>query len=127
MRSPTSQGQSLHGKNILVIDDEIHITELIYHVLVREGASIDLANSGADAFNQIKTKDYDVIICDQRMPGISGQRLYRVLESSNPEMRHKFLFCHWGRREFTDEAFLRAGRRSVHSKAVQDSGAVGSD
>lgn len=88
----TSQGQSLRGKNILVIDDEIHITELIFDVLARQGARIDLANSGVEALNQIKKKDYDVIICDQRMPGISGQRLYRLVESLNSELRHRFLF-----------------------------------
>ena len=88
----TSQGQSLQGKNVLVVDDEIHITELIFDVLSRLGAGIDLVNSGAEALNQIKKKNYDVIICDQRMPGISGQRLYGVVESSNPDLRHKFLF-----------------------------------
>jgi signal transduction histidine kinase/CheY-like chemotaxis protein len=88
----TSQGQLLRGKHVLVIDDEVHITELIFDVLARQGARIDLANSGMDALSQIKKKDYDVIICDQRMPGISGQRLYRLVESLNPEMRHRFLF-----------------------------------
>jgi signal transduction histidine kinase/ActR/RegA family two-component response regulator len=88
----TSHGQSLHGKSILVIDDEVHITELIFDVLVREGARIDLANSGADALNHIKNREYDVIICDQRMPGISGQRLYRLVESLNSNLRNKFLF-----------------------------------
>lgn len=88
----TSQGQSLRGRDILVIDDEIHITELIFDVLARQGARIDLANSGVEALNQIKKKDYDVIICDQRMPGISGQRLYRLVESLNSELRHRFLF-----------------------------------
>jgi len=41
---------------------------------------------------QIKTKNYDVIICDQRMPGVSGQRLYRLVESLNGDLRHRFLF-----------------------------------
>ena len=75
-----------------MIDDEIHITELIFDVLARKGARIDLANSGADALNQIKNKEYDVVICDQRMPGINGQRLYRLVESLNADMRNKFLF-----------------------------------
>jgi signal transduction histidine kinase/ActR/RegA family two-component response regulator len=87
-----SQGHSLRGKQILVIDDEIHITELIFDVLARQGSRIDLANSGAEAFEQIKKKNYDVIICDQRMPGLSGQRLYRLVESLNPELQHRFLF-----------------------------------
>src|SRR5439155_1962935 len=86
-----SQAHSLRGKQFLVIDDEIHITELIFDVLARQGARIDLANSGVDALEHIKKKNYDVIICDQRMPGLSGQRLYRKLESLNPEFQHRFL------------------------------------
>lgn len=88
----TSQGTSMRGKEILVIDDEIHITQLIFDVLARQGARIDLANSGVEALDQIKKKSYDVIICDQRMPGVSGQRLYKLVESLNPELRHRFLF-----------------------------------
>ncbi|HYR86555.1 MAG TPA: ATP-binding protein [Terriglobia bacterium] len=87
-----SEGHSLRGKQILVVDDEIHITELIFDVLARQGARIDLANSGMEALEQIKKKNYDVIICDQRMPGLSGQRLYRLVESLNPELQSRFLF-----------------------------------
>ncbi len=87
-----SEGVSLCGKQILVIDDEVYITELIFDVLTRQGARIDLANSAVEAFEQIKTKNYDVIICDQRMPGVSGQRLYRLVESLNADLRHRFLF-----------------------------------
>jgi signal transduction histidine kinase len=87
-----SHGEYLRGKQILVIDDEIHITELIFDVLARQGARIDLANSGVEALDQIKKKNYDVIICDQRMPGVSGQRLYRLVESLKPELRNRFLF-----------------------------------
>jgi nitrogen-specific signal transduction histidine kinase len=87
-----SHGEYLRGKQILVIDDEIHITELMFDVLTRQGARIDLANSGVEALEQIKKKNYDVIICDQRMPGVSGQRLYRLVESLNPDLRNRFLF-----------------------------------
>jgi signal transduction histidine kinase/ActR/RegA family two-component response regulator len=88
----SSQGQSLRGKQVLVVDDEVQITELIFDVLNRQGARVDLANSGVEALDQIKRKSYDVIICDQRMPGVSGQRLYRLVESLNPELKHRFLF-----------------------------------
>jgi CheY-like chemotaxis protein len=88
----SSEGQCLRGKQILVIDDEVHITELIFDVLARQGARIDLANSGVEALEQIKKKNYDVIVCDQRMPGVSGQRLYRLVESLNADMRNRFLF-----------------------------------
>ena len=86
------EGKFLRGKQILVIDDEIHITELVFDVLTRQGAGIDVANSGAEALEQIKNKNYDVILCDQRMPGLSGQRLFGVVAALNPEIRHRFLF-----------------------------------
>jgi CheY-like chemotaxis protein len=88
----SSEGKSLRGKHILVIDDEIHITELMFDVLARQGARIDIANSGVEALEQMKKKSYDAIICDQRMPGVSGQRLYRLAESLNADLRHRFLF-----------------------------------
>jgi len=87
-----SEVRSLEGKQILVIDDEIHITELIFDVLVSQGAAVDIANSGVDALDQIQKSNYDVIICDHRMPGLSGQRLYRLVESLSPELRQRFLF-----------------------------------
>ena len=87
-----SQGQGLRGKQVLVVDDEVQITELIFDVLAHQGVRVDLANTGVEALDQIKKKDYDVIICDQRMPGVSGQRLYRLVESLNPELKHRFLF-----------------------------------
>jgi signal transduction histidine kinase len=52
----SSEGRCLRGKQILVIDDEIHITELIFDVLARQGARIDLANSAVEALEQIKKK-----------------------------------------------------------------------
>jgi CheY-like chemotaxis protein len=82
----------LYGKRILVIDDEIHITTLLFDVLQNHGAQIDLANTGTQAVEQIKRKHYDLFICDQRMPDLSGERLYRSVESMNPALGDRFLF-----------------------------------
>ncbi len=87
-----SRGQMLHDKQILVIDDEAQITELIFDVLARQGAKVDLASSGAEALKHIKTNDYDLVVCDQLMPGLSGQRLYRQVRSVKPALEHRFLF-----------------------------------
>ena len=89
-KKPT--GLSLEGKSIMVIDEEVTITELIDELLTRYGANVDFFNSGAEAFDQLCVKSYDVIVCDQRMPGVNGQKLYRMLESLNPEMPRRFLF-----------------------------------
>jgi CheY-like chemotaxis protein len=87
-----ASSQNLQDRSILVIDDEMHIRELMFDVLTQQGAQVDVAGSGMDALEMLKKKSYDVIVCDQRMPGISGQRLYRLTASLNPELQHRFLF-----------------------------------
>ncbi|PYS37141.1 MAG: hypothetical protein DMG14_22340 [Acidobacteria bacterium] len=91
-RPQGSTRPTLEGKRILVVDDEIHVTALIFDVLALEGANIDLANSGLQAIEQIKNKQYDLLICDQRMPDLTGERLYRWVESVAPELRDRVLF-----------------------------------
>ena len=85
-------GALVRGKSIMVIDDEVTITELIDDLLSRYGAEVDFFNSGAQAFDQLCVKSYDAIVCDQRMPGVNGQSLYRMVESLDPEMARRFLF-----------------------------------
>jgi CheY-like chemotaxis protein len=84
--------EDLRGKCVLVIDDEVHITTLISEVLESHGAAIDLANSGLEAIEQVKSKQYDLLICDQRMPDMTGERLYRWIGFTRPELQHRFLF-----------------------------------
>jgi CheY-like chemotaxis protein len=84
--------KSLHGKRILVIDDEVHIRALMYDVLEQEGARAELASSGSQALEQIKRHPYDLFICDLWMPDFTGERLYRAVEVLHPELRDRFLF-----------------------------------
>jgi CheY-like chemotaxis protein len=85
-------GRCLQNKSVMVVDDEVHISELVDDVLSRHGATVQISNSGSDAYERLRSKDYDLIICDQLMPGLSGQSLYRLMESANPAMNQRFLF-----------------------------------
>lgn len=82
----------LRGKRILVIDDEVQISTLMSDVLQQHGAEIQLENSALAAVERIRVQPYDLYICDQRMPDLSGEHLFRSVESENPALRHKFLF-----------------------------------
>ena len=85
-------GRCLRGKNVVVVDDEIHIAEFVYDVLTRHGARVEIANSGSEAYEKIRNRHFDLIVCDQHMPGLSGQSLYRLLESGDPGSSGRFLF-----------------------------------
>ncbi len=59
-------------KNILIIDDEELITKSLINLLRSQGYAASMAMGGAEALEKIETEDFDLIICDVRMPGMDG-------------------------------------------------------
>jgi CheY-like chemotaxis protein len=66
--------QSFTGR-ILIVDDEEAIREIVRNWLKGPGIEIDDAADGSKALSMIKTKRYDVLITDMKMPGMSGDEL----------------------------------------------------
>jgi len=62
----TNQGR------ILVVDDSIAIVNSLEAILGISGYKVDTAYSGSDALRKIHQIDYDLVICDIEMPGLSG-------------------------------------------------------
>ena len=82
----------LQNKSVLVVDDRIQISELIYDVLARHGGNIQVAGSNRDALENLSEKKYDLIICDPSLPGLHGENLYRLMKSDAAMRRPMFLF-----------------------------------
>lgn len=71
---------------ILVIEDEITYRTLISTRLAAAGHSVVLANNGLEAVKMIahwKDRAPSLVITDQKMPGLSGYEVIRVLRSEN--------------------------------------------
>jgi len=58
--------------NILIIDDEKAIRKTLGEILSYEGYKMEEAGDGEEGLKRIKEKDYDVILCDIKMPKIDG-------------------------------------------------------
>ncbi|MCL2093560.1 MAG: sigma-54 dependent transcriptional regulator [Treponema sp.] len=66
--------------HLLVADDEKNIRDGLGAALELEGYEVTLAANGSDALKRFQKGDIDLIICDLRMPGLSGDELLsRVL------------------------------------------------
>lgn len=74
-------------RSVLIVDDEDHITELIESVLAKEGYETDRLTDGAPAIELLKSKDYDILICDLHMPGISGRELIEWTRQNRQNVR----------------------------------------
>lgn len=57
---------------ILIIDDEEMITKTLKRLLEKEGYEVIVSNSGIEAIESIKNKEFKLIIADIRMPAMDG-------------------------------------------------------
>jgi CheY-like chemotaxis protein len=71
---------NLERIKILVVDDTINNQLLISKILQRNGADVELARNGAEAFQMaISETKFDVIIMDLQMPVMDGYEATRSL------------------------------------------------
>jgi len=60
------------SRTLLVVDDELAILEVIQRVLVNEGYKIFTAASACEGLELLAKNPVQVVLSDQRMPGMSG-------------------------------------------------------
>ncbi len=60
---------------ILVVDDDIHISNLLTEILTREGYTVDKAFSGTEALLVLSGNKPDLILLDLMLPGLCGEEL----------------------------------------------------
>lgn len=58
--------------NILIVDDEKAIRKTLSEILSYEGYKIDDAENGEEGLKKLKEKNYDVVLCDIKMPRVDG-------------------------------------------------------
>ena len=66
---------------ILVVEDEHQIANAIKKGLELEGFAVDVAFDGVEGFDLASTEDYDAIVLDLMLPGMSGMEICRKLRS----------------------------------------------
>jgi len=65
---------------ILLVDDDVELTELLSDYLTAEGLSVTIANSGDEALTLFKSgTHFDLAVFDIMMPGLSGLELLQQL------------------------------------------------
>lgn len=89
-----SSASSLNGegKRVLVIDDEEWILELVRQILEQDGFAVDLARNGEAALDQVSRSEYEILVCDWKMPGLSGPQLYQRIAETNPQAATRLMF-----------------------------------
>ncbi len=70
---------------ILVVDDERSIRNTLKDILEYEKYEVDLAEDGNRAIEKVKSVEYDIILCDIKMPGLDGIEVLERLTAMAPD------------------------------------------
>ncbi len=73
-------------KNILVVDDDRSICHILKEALHNKKFLVDVANDGMKALEKINKNDFDLVISDLMMPGISGVELMEKALVTRPAL-----------------------------------------
>jgi two-component system phosphate regulon response regulator PhoB/two-component system alkaline phosphatase synthesis response regulator PhoP len=71
----------LSGERILVVDDELAISELVSEALKRQGYRVETASDGDSALEKAETTLPDLILLDLMLPRLDGWEVCRRLKS----------------------------------------------
>ncbi|MBX3238390.1 MAG: sigma-54-dependent Fis family transcriptional regulator [Chitinophagaceae bacterium] len=72
--------------NILIIDDEKAIRKTLGEILSYEGYKIDEAGDGEEGLKKFREKNYDVVLCDIKMPRIDGVEFLEKVSEINADV-----------------------------------------
>jgi putative two-component system response regulator len=72
------------GFTLLCVDDEPDIVDSLYRTF-RKGYTVLTATSGEDAVEVLKVRPVDLIISDQRMPGLTGDEVLKTARALQPD------------------------------------------
>lgn len=62
-------------KQILIIEDDIHVSNLLHQVLLEAGYQVSRAYSGTEALLLLSTLRPNLVLLDLMLPGLSGEEL----------------------------------------------------
>lgn len=69
--------------NILLVDDEIKITEVIKAYLDKEGYNTFIAHDGQKALELFTQEEFDLVILDRMLPDISGEEICKRMRETS--------------------------------------------
>jgi two-component system, cell cycle sensor histidine kinase and response regulator CckA len=108
---------------VLIIDDEAPFRASVRRVFERCGWSVREADDGAVALEVLSLTSsdtrFDLILCDLKMPGVSGMEVYRSVRNSRPELLPRLVFASGDTASVETAAFLESTTCPVLEKPFE--------
>ena len=72
----------VEGKKILVVDDDVDVTELMADVLTDLGFNVDVENDGHKGMAMVKQKKWDIVIIDGHIGSVKGSEINKIAKKT---------------------------------------------
>ncbi|SDL57876.1 Response regulator receiver domain-containing protein [Maridesulfovibrio ferrireducens] len=79
---------------VLVVDDEERFRKTTVRMLKDKGLVVDDAADGAIALEKLAEGDFDVVLLDIKMPGLSGEETFHRIQQNSFDVETVFLSGH---------------------------------
>lgn len=76
---------SLAGRRVLVVDDDMASLEILGRVIGSFGLEVEVASSAAEGLERMRHRSYDLLVSDWKMPEMDGLEMIRRL-GSEPDL-----------------------------------------
>jgi len=98
-------------KKLLIVDDEETLTFSLYQyfILAKQNYEVVTAASGDEAWEKINHENYDLVITDIRMPGMSGLELLAKIKKHYPHLE-VIIMTAFGSEDKKEEAMKKGAR-----------------
>ena len=94
------------GAVILVVEDETQLANAVVDALTDAGYIVDHAADGEEALAKINERQFDLVICDLKMPRLDGKAFYGLLSAASPALAKRVVFVTGDVAGTDAEAFL---------------------
>jgi DNA-binding NtrC family response regulator len=91
-----------YERTMLYVDDEVKLLAAIKRAMRHKGWRVLTAASAAQAFEILATVEVGVIVCDQRMPGMSGTEFLSRVKHMYPQVTRMVLSGYTDLQSVTD-------------------------
>ncbi len=87
-----AESNELEIKSILLLDDDLDLADALKTLLESRNYLVTTVKNGVEGLREIMSLDFDVIICDMKMPAMAGDMFYLAVKKTKPELAPRFIF-----------------------------------
>lgn len=86
--------ETITKPEILIVDDEVFVLKSLIRTLRQEGYRVTAVNTAARALQKMEQTEFNLVICDLKMPDIDGIEFLTLVSEVSPNTTQVLLSGH---------------------------------